>query len=350
MTTTTLRRKGEADVPTAASNGHAAPQATGVATVPDPKYFTEYIGRKIHGVPDFVVLEQANIHAMNVLLEGPTGPGKTSFVLAYAAREKRPFYSVSSNVGVEPSQLFGKFVPDNGNGWVWVDGGVTSIVRHGGVLLLNELNFLPERIATVLFGLLDKRREIVLLDHKGEVIRAHKPPLSEKGPTYRDTEAPPCWCPDGAKCPPERAVLIVADMNPDYEGTRPLNKALRNRFPIQIDWDYDRDVESRLVRSTVLLDLAYRFRALDNIETPVATNMLQEFERLAGLGPFGLDFAIANFCQHFMTDERPSIQEVFRVEHQRLLEDLAPPEQFNDGYGGVFHESKSAWSRPFRAS
>jgi MoxR-like ATPase len=36
-------------------------------------------------------------------------------------------------------------------------------------------------------------------------------------------------------------------MNPDYIGTTPLNYAFRNRFDIQIPWDYDDAVEEKLI-------------------------------------------------------------------------------------------------------
>lgn len=334
--TTAIRRKGQVPVQTTKPPQTAVSMNGGsrlsIATVPDMRFARGYQHRKVNGVEDFTIYDTAMANTLNVLLEGPTGPGKTRCSLAYAAERGLLFYSVPSNVGVEPSQLFGKFVPNAAGGWTWADGGVTAVIRNGGLLLINEINFMPERVATVLFGLLDIRREIVLLDHHGEVVRAHTPGANQA-----------CWCSDGIDC--TKGVLIVADMNPEYEGTRPLNKALRNRFAVQLDWDYDRDVESMLVKSQVLLDLAYKMRGQDTYETPIATNMLQEFERLVKL--FGLDFAIGNFIQHFTLDERASVMEVFRVERQRLEDDIMA-ESFEDGFGDVFGHSKAEWSFPAR--
>lgn len=309
-----------------------------IAEIPDMEYYDTYVSRRFGAMLDLDVLAKAHALGHNVLLEGPTGPGKTSFALAYAAKHQMPFYPIPSNVGVEPSQLFGKFIRVEDGSWVWFDGGVTAIVRDGGVLLINEINFLAERIATVLFGLLDKRREVILLDHKGERVRAHRPP--------QVAGARPCWCSDGAKCPPERAVLVAADMNPDYEGTRPLNRALRNRFALQIEWGYDRLVEEKLVKSRVLLDLAYKMRGEGTYETPISTNMLQEFE--AFVDAFGVEFAIANFTQHFSTDERSSVAEVFRIAHEKLVDDLVPANKVDDGFGGVFRSENAKWSTPVR--
>ncbi|MFT4263460.1 MAG: MoxR family ATPase [Nocardioides sp.] len=268
-----------------------------LARVPEPA--TGYVSRtNALGLnrSDFDVLDYAHRHAYNVLIEGPTGLGKTSAVIAWAARNGKPFYAISSNVAIDPSQLFGKFVPAGLGGFRWQDGPLTDVVRYGGVLLINEINFLPERISTVLFSLLDARREITLLDHDGEVIAAH---------------------PD---------LLIIGDLNPDYEGTRPLNKALRNRFAIQMVWGYDDAIEGQLIRGTSLHELAGLLRRAQrdgDVDAPVSTGMLVEFERIAtGLG---LDAAVANLLNHFPTDEeRKAVAVVVEAMADNLATDYAP--------------------------
>lgn len=267
-----------------------------LASVPPSEFLTSYIGREIvPGKSEFDVFDYAFQHAHNVLIEGPTGPGKTSAVMAYAAREKKPFYAVASNIGIEPSQLFGKYVPDLAGGFKWVDGPVTDLVRNGGVLLLNEVNFIPERVATVLFGLLDKRRSITLLDHEAEVIVANDD------------------------------LLILADMNPDYEGTRPLNKAFRNRFAIQLFWDYDDKVEAKLIKADSLRVMAQQFRKAQqagDYETPCSTNMLIEFEKITK--DMGFDFAKSNFVNHFGSDERQAAGVVVETHRASIEADLFP--------------------------
>lgn len=281
-----------------------------LAAVPDADVAASYISRTVNGMHDLDLLTYAYDAGVNVLISGPTGPGKTMFTMAWAATKGKRFYSVPSNIAIDPSQMFGKWGQDEHGRFVWYDGGVTDVLRHGGVLLLNEVNFMPERVATVLFGALDKRREITLLDHKGERIRAHRPN---------------CWCDlDPQECE-ERWILIVADMNPDYSGTRPLNAAFRNRFAIQVEWDYDPNVEAQLVRSGTLLKIATNGRRLiatGKMETPIATNMLQEFERFAA--DLGVKFAIENFCSHFTPDERTAVKGVFDNLANELEDDFAP--------------------------
>ena len=264
-----------------------------IATVPDKKFLETYVTRKIGSLTEFEIFEAAYRLKHNVLIEGPTGTGKTSSILAYAAYKNLPFYSVSSSNGTEPTQLFGKYIPSNDGGFVWQDGPVTDLVRHGGILLINEVNFIPDRVKTVLFGLLDKRRKIELVDHQSEVI----------------------YAPDN--------FIVFADMNPDYEGTRPLNKAFRNRFATQLFFDYDNTIEHKLVASKALLELAKQLRdqiAQGLFDTPVSTNMLIEFEETAR--ELNVAFAVHNFVNHFPQDDRAAIKQVFDTWQSNIESDF----------------------------
>lgn len=275
-----------------------------LATIPPMSVAKSYIHRSFSGHKDFDIFDYCRKNKRSLLIEGPTGPGKTMATRAWAATNKRMVARIPCNVGVEPSQLFGKYVPADGGGFKWVDGPVTHVVRHGGVLLINEINFMPDRVSTVFFGLLDGNREIVLLDHEGEVIKAHDD------------------------------LLIVADMNPDYEGTRPLNKAFRNRFGLQLVWDYDDAVEKKLVSSANLLNLAKLIRsraAAGEFDTPVSTNMLMEFEEIAL--SMGVSFAFSNFVNHFNSDERAAVRLVCDTLSADIESDLVAPTGDDEDWG-----------------
>ena len=58
-----------------------------IAEVPDGKFLATYIGRKIGTLTDFEVFDAALALKHNVLIEGPTGTGKTSAIMAYAAHK-----------------------------------------------------------------------------------------------------------------------------------------------------------------------------------------------------------------------------------------------------------------------
>lgn len=284
-----------------------------IASVPDRKYLDTYINRTIDGQRDFDVYDFALDNKMNILIEGDTGTGKTSSVVAYAAYKNLPFYSISSSRASDPSQLFGKYIIDEVTGkFVWQDGPVTDIVRHGGALLINEITFLPDGIASSLFGLFDKRRKIDLVDHKGEVI----------------------YAPDD--------FIVFADYNlgDAYHGTRPLNAALENRFALRLCFDYDTDIEAKLVKSPALLKVAKQFRAQvakGEFDTPISTNMLVEFEQVAFA--LGVPFACANFANKFHSRVRPAIKQVFETHKSNIESDFAEMK----AVGGNTEKPKSDW-------
>jgi SpoVK/Ycf46/Vps4 family AAA+-type ATPase len=282
-----------------------APQSTGgkvfsvnLATVPRKELAERYVHRKIWGQEDFAIYDAARAEGVNVLIYGPTGPGKTTSVEAWAAERNLRMASISGNASMEPSQMTGKFVSDGEGSFMWIDGPVTDVVRNGGVLLLDEVNFINPKIYTNLYSLTDGRRNITLLDHHGETIEAHKD------------------------------LTIFATMNPDYIGTTPLNFAFRNRFDIQIPWDYDDAVEEKLVTCKALRVLMKQLRveaAKGQYETPISTNMGMEFVRFVDM--LGYEFAAENFIAHFSADEQASVRMVFQTHEHNIKLDLGLEEE-----------------------
>lgn len=271
-----------------------------LAQVPDKaRYFDPYISRILPGgETDFEAFEAARLLKHNILIEGPTGSGKTSSVYAYAAWKGMKLYSISSSVGLDPVQLFGKQMPDGKGGLEWRDGPITDIVQYGGVLLINEINHIPEKVTSILFGLLDKRRKIELTDKNYEVVEVAD----------------------------DDNFVLFADMNPGYEGTRPLNKALRNRFAAKLSFDYDPAIESELVVSQTLQQIASQLRVSirqGEFDFPVTTNMLFEFEEYALGSKGGIERAIDNFANAFDWDDRQAIKALFGTHRAGLDQDYA---------------------------
>jgi hypothetical protein len=238
------------------------------------------------GQTDLQILAYAHKVRHNVLISGDTGVGKTHSVSAHAESTGLPFVSIACNGATNPDQMFGQFKPsEDGNGFEWVDGIVTTLVRNGGVLLLDEVNFMKPDISAALHPLLDSRRTLTLVENGGEVIKAHE------------------------------GFQAVACINPNYEGTRPLNEAFKNRFGIHLEYTYEGNNEDILVENRpALLELADKLRiARENgtIATPVSTNSLMEFGEF--VEDLGLEFAISNFVNKFDIDERAAIKEYFDI-------------------------------------
>jgi MoxR-like ATPase len=256
-----------------------------MATVPDKSWAERYLNRKIagSGKTEFEMLDIAKANNQNVLIRGHAGSGKTMSILAWASSRGYRYYNISSNIGLEPSHLFGMWIPTEQAGvFKWQDGPVTDLVRNGGVLLLNEIDFMPERITTVLFGLLDDRREIQLLENGGEVIKAH---------------------PD---------LVVVGDHNPNYRGSRPMNQAWKDRFAHKWNFPYDKAIEKKLIRNSVLLEVANQLREQHErgeIDTPISTRGLEVFVK--NVTNVSLDYAMDTYLNSFADDEREAVKLVF---------------------------------------
>ena len=271
--------------------------------VPDASIADAYVHRTVRGVEDFAMLDWARANQKNVLLYGPTGSGKTMLPEAYAATHGLDMALVSGNIAMTTHQILGGLVPDGKGGWKWQDGVAVQVVRNGGLIDLDELNFIPSKIATVLFPLLAGQRHIVLLDNGGEVVHAH---------------------PD---------LLIVATMNPGYAGTLELNPALRNRFTSQVEWGYDDGVEKALVPSKALRTLAGQLRAYEakgEMHTPTPTNALRDFCLM--VPDLGMDWAIGNFLDRYGDDEQATVKLAIDAQRRKIEADfgLAPAPKVTD--------------------
>ena len=264
-----------------------------MVTVPDPKWAQTYINRRVEGVADFDIYDYAMRSHQNILIEGGAGSGKTISVQAYASARGYRYFNLACHIGIEASHLVGRWIPTADGNFRWQDGAVTEIVRNGGVLLLNEINFMPERLSTFIFSLLDYRREIQLMENGGEVIKAHP------------------------------NLLIVGDMNPNYRGTRPLNQAFADRFQVRLEFPYDKTIETKLLKNNALLEMATQLRKQhDNRElaTPISTRSLVAF--IENAKAFGMDFATYSYINTFAEAERGAVRLVVETHRFNIAKEL----------------------------
>ncbi len=279
--------------PTIRATNYEVSNINEMVVVPDIKWSKEYVNRKVGGIKEFDIYDKAMMNHENILIEGHAGSGKTMSVIAYASARGYRYYNVSSHIGLEASQLFGKWIPTADGHFKWQDGAVSEIVRNGGVLLLNEINFIPERVSTVLFSLLDDRREIQLMDNGGEVIKAHTD------------------------------LLIVGDMNPNYRGTRPMNQAWKDRFHHVLEFPYEVSIERKLLKSNALITMANQLRTqFDNeeITTPISTRSLVSLVRNAK--QFGIEYALYSYTNKFEIHERNAVKLVCDTHKVNICQDL----------------------------
>jgi hypothetical protein len=250
-----------------------------------------YVHRTIQGVEDFAMFDKAFETGRTICLQGDTGAAKTTCSLAWAAARGIPVAHVSGSGDIDKGTLLGR-VTGEGRELFWQDGLITEAVRHGGLLLLDEIDLIPNDIKTCLYPLM-RQRHLTLLDHKNETIHAH---------------------PD---------LFIVATKNIGYAGNRDESHAWTNRFDWHIQWGYDSKVEKKLGVTSAVAALAKQLR--DNAQrgelfTPTPTNALITFQDTANA--LGLDFAIHTFVTRYDAQERSAVQQVLDTHRINIERDL----------------------------
>lgn len=226
-----------------------------------------YIARRIGDKTDLKILEIAYNNRQPVLVIGETGSGKSLAVTAFGYRNKLPVLAVNLNGATSYEELVGQFVPDETGSLLWQDGILTTIVRQGGILLLNEINVISSELNFVINGITERNKSHrkLVIAQTAEIISAH----------------PDLW--------------VVATMNEGfaYEGTKPLNVAFADRFGTYLNYEYDENIERKLGIPEKLMRIAKLCRESTEIEKPVSTAALVQWTK--GIALYGEKLA-AELC------------------------------------------------------
>lgn len=160
-----------------------------------------------------------------ILLIGETGVGKTQAVRYLAWKTQNGLRRVNLNGATTVDEFLGKLLI-NEQGTYWLDGVLVEAMQAGDWILLDEINACLPEIAFSLHSLLDDDRMVVLTEHDGRIVRPHE--------NFR----------------------IFASMNPSeegrYGGTKMLNEALMDRFPVVIRMEYlpiEKEIEAVMTQS-----------------------------------------------------------------------------------------------------
>lgn len=200
------------------------------------------------------LFEAAYRKGLPLLIKGPTGCGKTRFVMHMAARLKRPLHTVSCHDDLTAADLTGRYLLQGGE-TRWVDGPLTRAVREGGICYLDEVVEARKDVTVVLHPLTDDRR-ILPLERTGELLQA------------------------------PQSFMLVASYNPGYQNIlKSLKPSTRQRF-VSISFDFPPPgIETQVIAAesglpesqcASLVNLAQRLRALKDVdlEEVVSTRLL----------------------------------------------------------------------------
>jgi len=168
------------------------------------------------------ILDKAFKNEIFVMIIGPKGTGKTSLVREYAIQKSKELESINFSLRTRESHLVGTKTLIDGN--IGFDEGIlVKSMKEGNILYLDEINAAEADVLLRLDEALDDRRQIVLKESDGQVIKA------------KDS-----W-------------FVVATINPlTHVGTKELPPQLLSRFPVRIRLDYPpEDVEYQIIKKHV---------------------------------------------------------------------------------------------------
>lgn len=164
-------------------------------------------------------------NGLPLLLKGPTGCGKTRFMLHLAWELKRPLVTVSCHDDLSTGDLVGRYLIRGGDA-IWVDGPLTTAVRSGAICYLDEIVEARKDTTVVIHPLADERRELPI-DKRGELLRA----------------------------PPE--FMLAVSYNPGYQSVlKDLKPSTRQRFVALEFFFPPRELEEEIVRCEAGIDAA----------------------------------------------------------------------------------------------
>ena len=168
------------------------------------------------------IIDKAFEKELFVLIIGPKGTGKTSLVREYAIQKSIELKSINFSLRTRESHLIGTKNLIEGN--IGFDEGIlVKSMKEGNILYLDEINAAEADVLLRLDEALDDRRQIVLKESDGRVIKA------------KDS-----W-------------FVVATINPLTQvGTKELPPQILSRFPVRIRLDYPpEDVEYQIIKKHV---------------------------------------------------------------------------------------------------
>ena len=170
----------------------------------------------------FEIIDSAFEKGLFVIIIGPKGTGKTTLVREYAIRKSKTLQSINFSLRTRESHLVGTKSLTDGN--IGFDEGIlVKSMKEGNILYLDEINAAEADVLLRLDEALDDRRQLILKESSGEVIKA------------KDS-----W-------------FVVSTINPlTHVGTKELPPQILSRFPVRVRLDYPpEDIEYQIIKRHV---------------------------------------------------------------------------------------------------
>ena len=169
------------------------------------------------------VFEQSYLNKIPFLLKGPTGTGKSRFIEFMAHKLGKELITISCHEETSSTDLIGRFII-KGAETIWLDGPLTTAVKKGAIIYLDEIAEARPDVIVAIHSLTDHRREL-FIDKLGEVIKAHED------------------------------FMLVASFNPGYQrGFKELKPSTRQRF-VAVSFAFpDQEIEAEILVNETEID------------------------------------------------------------------------------------------------
>lgn len=183
------------------------------------------------------VFEHSYKKKIPFLLKGPTGTGKSRFIEFMSHKLDKKLITISCHEETSSTDLIGRFII-KGAETVWVDGPLTTSVKEGAIIYLDEIAEARPDVIVAIHSLTDHRREL-FIDKLGDTIKAHED------------------------------FMLVASFNPGYQrGFKELKPSTRQRF-VAMSFDYpDSKIEAEILVNETDIDPGIA-KKLVNIATKI---------------------------------------------------------------------------------
>ncbi len=210
------------------------------------------------------VFEHSYKSKIPFLLKGPTGTGKSRFIEFMAHQLDKKLITISCHEETSSTDLIGRYII-KGAETIWLDGPLTTAVKEGAIIYLDEIAEARPDVIVAIHSLTDHRREL-FIDKLGITVKAHE------------------------------NFMLVASFNPGYQrGFKELKPSTRQRF-VAISFEYPKAKieaeilvnETNIEKDTAkkLVNIATKIRNLTELglaET-VSTRLLIDAAKLIHTG------------------------------------------------------------------
>ena len=254
------------------------------------------------------------------LIEGVKGIGKTTAVFYLAQETQNPLLYIQLTGETTPDELLGKWLI-NDKGTYWIDGIVTTAIKEGYWLVLDEVNVAMHETLACLQSILDGRKSLCLTDKNNEIISVHE--------NFR----------------------LFATMNPtdEYVGTKELNSAFVDRF-IKLKAGYpSKEKEIAILKSNEKVNINDKEQGEAG---GVITRMVEFAEKIRSLhskNKISFDISTRNLIDWAMLCDILSIKEAFRISVMNKIEIEQDKKELQNILNAIFSD-KEFWGVKFKKS